>query len=592
MPGLRHRTNALSVLVLVPARGGSKAVPGKNLRLVGGLSLTARAVLHGRLFLIDARLADGLVVVDTDDTVIADEGRRFGAEAPFLRPPELARDETPTIDSVLHCLDRLQAAGRTFETIVLLQPTSPLRTSADITACWRTFDPAQAPSVVAVTPIEHPLELAVGLDRDNVLSGESPTVRRRQEFTPSFRITGAAYVTTFNVLRNRRAFVVHGLTRGVVVPSERSLDIDTAADLEAADALLRGGPIPAGLAIGGRQLGGGARCYVIAEAGVNHNGDPSLAHRLVDVAADAGADAVKFQTFIPEQLAAPHAKQAAYQTENTGFEDSQLAMLRRLVLPRDVYPALKDHAEDRGIAFLSTPFDEASADFLESLGIAAFKISSGELTNLPFITHVARKGRPMLLSSGMGTMAEVAEAVLAVRHASDVPLALFHCVTNYPATPEQCNLGAMASMRSAFHVPVGWSDHTSGIDVSTAAVALGADVLEKHFTLDRGLAGPDHKASLEPKELSALLRSVRAVEAARGTGVKAPVAVENDLATKVRKSLHARWALAAGHTLAAEDVIALRPGDGLSPAALQRLLGRRLRAAVAAGAQLDERDFA
>jgi N,N'-diacetyllegionaminate synthase len=243
---------------------------------------------------------------------------------------------------------------------------------------------------------------------------------------------------------------------------------------------------------------------------------------------------------------------------------------------------------ERGLLFLSTPFDEDSADLLESLGMPAFKVPSGELTNHPFVAHVASKGKPVLMSTGMSTLVEVAAAVQVVRESGDPPLALFHCVTSYPAAPADCNLRAMAAMRAAFGVPVGWSDHTEGIQISLAAVAAGAAVLEKHFTLDRTLPGPDHRASLEPGELSAMLRSIREVEAAMGDGAKRPAASELANTAAARRSLHASRALPPGHVLDEADLIALRPGTGLSPALRARLVGRKLRVGLKRGEMLAE----
>jgi N-acetylneuraminate synthase len=343
--------------------------------------------------------------------------------------------------------------------------------------------------------------------------------------------------------------------------------------------------------IAGRRIGGEGRCFIIAEAGVNHNGDVALAERLVDVAADAGADAVKFQTFDPQLLAAPHAERADYQVATTGKSGSQLEMLEALVLSRDAHARLQARARARGIIFFSTPFDEGSADFLETLAVPAYKISSGDLTNLPFLTHVARKGAPLLLSTGMATMAEVAAAVETVRAAGNAQLALFHCVSNYPTAAADCNLRAMASIRSAFDVPTGWSDHTQGIDISIAAVAVGAQLLEKHFTLDRNLEGPDHRASLEPDELRALVAGVRRVETALGDGFKAPRPLERPIAAIGRKSLHYRNALPAGVVITGEHLVALRPGTGISPADVQTVLGRTLARAVGARQQVERAHF-
>lgn len=277
-------------------------------------------------------------------------------------------------------------------------------------------------------------------------------------------------------------------------------------------------------------MGSGRPCFIIAEAGVNHNGSLDLALKLVDAAVAAGADAVKFQTFRADRLVTLHAPKAAYQSETTGGAESQFEMLRKLELDERGHRALVDHCASRGIAFLSTPFDEESADILETLGVPAYKLPSGELTNLPFLRHVAQKKRPMIMSTGMATMEEVGKAVEAVRIAECTDLILLHCVSAYPADPADVNLRAMATLAESFGVPVGYSDHTLGIEVALAAVAMGACILEKHFTLDRSLPGPDHRISAEPAELATLVASARKVEAALGNGVKRPSLSEADTA--------------------------------------------------------------
>jgi N-acetylneuraminate synthase len=336
---------------------------------------------------------------------------------------------------------------------------------------------------------------------------------------------------------------------------------------------------------------GGARCLIIAEAGVNHNGDVGLAHRLVDVAADAAADVIKFQTFDPDRLVARDAPKAEYQVARTSAGETQRDMLRKLRLPREAYIELRQHATERGLAFLSTPFDEASADFLVQLGVPALKVPSGEITNHPLLAHVARQGLPLLVSTGMASLDEVSLALAVIAANGNPPVALFHCVTSYPATPADCNLAAMAAMRALFAVPAGWSDHTQGVGISCAAVAMGAELLEKHFTTDRSLPGPDHAASLEPEELRTMIAAVRAVEAARGDGVKKPAAAEVPLAAVVRRSLHARGDLAPGSVLTAADLIALRPGTGIPPSSLASIVGRTLACAVSAGQMLREADL-
>lgn len=340
--------------------------------------------------------------------------------------------------------------------------------------------------------------------------------------------------------------------------------------------------------IGPSTLGSDAPCYVIAEAGVNHNGSLDTALRLVDAAAEAGADAVKFQTFSADRLATLEAPKAAYQQRTTDPGESQRDMLRRLELPEGDYGPLMRHCEERGVTFLSSPFDEISADFLVGLGVPALKIPSGELTNLPFLAHVAGTGLPLIVSTGMATMDEVAAAVRTVREGTHEPppLVLLHCVSNYPASPRDANLRAMETMATAFDVVTGFSDHTEGTEVALAAVALGAKVLERHLTLDRSLPGPDHRASLEPDEFADLVRAIRTVESALGDGVKRRTAAEEDTARVARKSIVAACDLPAGTTLEASMLAVRRPGTGLAPDRRSEMVGRTVRMDVAAGTLL------
>ncbi|MBI4635716.1 MAG: N-acetylneuraminate synthase [Candidatus Rokubacteria bacterium] len=337
------------------------------------------------------------------------------------------------------------------------------------------------------------------------------------------------------------------------------------------------------IVLGGRRVGHGEPVFVIAEAGVNHNGDVELATRLVDVAVEAGADAVKFQTFKADRLASPAAPKAGYQLQSTSPGETQLDMLRRLELSVEAHRRLKAHAEGRGLLFLSTPFDPESADLLDGLGVPAFKIGSGEVTNLPFLEYVAGKGKPVILSTGMSSLAEVGDAVGAIRGAGNHRLVLLHCVSSYPADPGEANLRAMRALADAFRVPVGYSDHTPGVEVALAAVALGAVVVEKHFTLDRSLPGPDHRASAEPRELQALIRGIRTVERALGDGVKAPAPSEMDNRVIVRRSLAAAVDLPPGTVLTRDMVRAVRPGTGIAPAFLGAVIGHHVRRALKSG---------
>ena len=316
---------------------------------------------------------------------------------------------------------------------------------------------------------------------------------------------------------------------------------------------------------------------IIAEAGVNHNGDLQLAHQLIDVAAAAGADRVKFQTFSADRLVTNCAAKAPYQVRATGDHESQHTMLRRLELSRDMHVELIEHCKARGIEFFSTGFDAASVDVLVELGATSFKVPSGEITNLPYLRHVGRHGKPVILSTGMSTLGEI-EAALTVLEQSGTrrdQITVLHCTTEYPTPMGEVNLRAMLAIREAFGVAVGYSDHTPGIEVAIAAVALGAAVIEKHFTLDRALPGPDHKASLEPAELSAMVKAIRNIELALGDGIKRPTESEAKNKPIARKSLVATQAIRAGEVFSEANLTVKRPGSGVSPMCWDRVLGRK-----------------
>jgi len=333
--------------------------------------------------------------------------------------------------------------------------------------------------------------------------------------------------------------------------------------------------VPHTIEIGGHLIGEGHPVFIIAEAGVNHNGDLYLAHRLVDVAARSGADAVKFQTAVPERVVSRYADKANYQMKTTDAAESQLKMVRKLhpFTPED-FRRLKEYAESKDILFLSSPFDELSIDLLDSLDVAAFKMPSGEITNVPFLRRMAATGRPIIMSTGMSTLGEVETALLEIEQAGNDDVVILHCLSNYPADPAETNLRAMETMANSFGRWVGYSDHTPGIEIALAAVAMGARVIEKHFTVDRDLPGPDHKASLTERELTDMVRGIRIVESAIGNGLKVPAPSEMNTAAVARKSLVAAKDIAAG-TVLTEDLIEIkRPGTGLPPAMLPQMVGR------------------
>ncbi len=304
--------------------------------------------------------------------------------------------------------------------------------------------------------------------------------------------------------------------------------------------------------------------FIIAEAGVNHNGDRALAHRLIEVAAASGADAVKFQTFVPEKLVTPETPQAIYQTRNLGQRQSQLAMLRQLALPQAAFVELKQHCDEVGIEFMSTPFDEESVHFLAELGMARFKIPSGELLSTPYLRTIATYDRPTILSTGMATLEEVCYGVETLLDAGleRHHLTLLHCTSAYPTPPEAVNLRAMRTLAETFGLPVGLSDHTVDETAAVMAVALGAEVIEKHFTLDRSLPGPDHKASLEPDALARFVERLRTAEVMLGDGVKQPTEIERDTRAVARRRIVAVRPIVKGQMIGEADVTLRRAPSG------------------------------
>lgn len=319
------------------------------------------------------------------------------------------------------------------------------------------------------------------------------------------------------------------------------------------------------------------KTLIIAEAGVNHNGDLALAHSLIDAAAAAGADIVKFQTFSAARLVTGFAKKADYQQRTTGSAESQFQMLRRLELSPADHTSLVERCRLRGIEFLSTGFDEDSLDLLVSLGVRRLKVPSGEITNLPYLRHLGALGKDVILSTGMATLSEI-EAALDVVESAGTPrdrITVLHCTTEYPTPMTEVNLSAMDTIRSAFGVAVGYSDHTAGFEVSIAAAARGATVIEKHFTLSREMEGPDHQASLEPGELTAMVSAIRHVELALGDGRKRPSAGEQRNRTVARRSIVASRAIRAGEVFSTDNLAAKRPAGGLSPMRWDDVIGRR-----------------
>lgn len=318
----------------------------------------------------------------------------------------------------------------------------------------------------------------------------------------------------------------------------------------------------------------GKKVFIVAEAGVNHNGRLDTAKKMIQAASSAGADAVKFQAFRAHDLAGRHARKLSYQEKNTSVGKSQYEMLKKLEFSEKEFRSLSDYAKKKNIIFLSSVFDRYSADLMDKIGVAAFKIASGEINNLPLLDYVAAKRRPVILSSGMSDMKEISAALCCLRGRGLKGIILLHCVTDYPAKAEELNLRAMQSLRHKFKLPVGFSDHSAGITADIAAVALGACMIEKHFTLDRRLHGPDQRSSLEPPELKEMVETIRRTEKMLGNGVKQPTAGEKRNRSSIRRSIVAQADIPKGARITDEMVGIKRPEGGIEPKFLHRVIGK------------------
>jgi N,N'-diacetyllegionaminate synthase len=565
------------VLAVIPARGGSRSIPRKNLQTVAGRPLIAWTIDAARR----ARRVDR-VIVTTEDEEIAAVAREWGAEVPMLRPAELARDDTPGIEPVIHAVSWLhEHEGYDPDVVLILQPTSPLRLADDIDASVSLYHERGVKALISVCRNAHPDSWTSKMTPDGILTEfrpqlEEPTVR--QEGADRYGQNGAIYLIDRAHLVAQHTLYADS-TLAYVMPADRSLDIDDAWQLTAAGAWLSNRHAARTVAIDRRRIGLGNPVFVVAEAGVNHNGRLDLAERLVDAAAAAGADAVKFQTWKTDELVTRSAPLAEYQ-RGDGPAKTQYDLLHELELDETALRVLKARAESRGLLFFSTPDEESSADLLERLDVPAFKIGSGEVTNLRLLRHVAAKGRPLILSTGMATIAEVAEAVRAIETAGNHALILMHCVSAYPSPVEESNLEAIGTLRSAFGCPVGFSDHTMTIDAAAAAAAKGAVVIEKHITLDRAMPGPDHQASFDVVQFRAMVDAIRRAESSLGDGVKRPMPSELPNRAVVRKVLVAARAMRAGQVLGEQDIALRRAGAGLAASDLIRVIGRTLRCDV------------
>lgn len=339
--------------------------------------------------------------------------------------------------------------------------------------------------------------------------------------------------------------------------------------------------------IGSKIISDNSPVFIIAEAGVNHNGDVEIAKKMVDAACEAGADAIKFQIFKTDSLVIKNSDKAEYQKLNTGIDETQYDMLKKLELSYEEHFKIMEYCKERNIIYLSTPFDYESVDVLEKLNVCAYKISSGDITNLPFLKYIASKGKPMIVSTGMSNLGEVEDAIEIIKSTGNEKIILLHCTSNYPAEYNDVNLKAMITLKNSFQIPVGYSDHTLGIEVPIAAVSLGARIIEKHFTLDKTMPGPDHKASLEPAELKQMTISIRNIEKALGDGIKKCTKSEENVKKIARKSIVAASYIPKGTVIEENMLTIKRPGIGIPPKFIDYLIGKKAKIDILKDTVLD-----
>lgn len=588
-----------NVLAIIPARAGSKGLPGKCVAPLLGRPLIEFTIRHA----LAARRVSA-VCVTTDSAEAADVARRFGV---FVvdRPAALATDTAPVDAAMRHALEAYERDHPSFraDVIVLLYANVPIRAADIIDRAVEHLIRTGADSVRTVAPVgkTHP-DWLHRLDGDRMTPFRPNLIHRRQDLEPLFfhdaavvAVTRAALFTTPGGPDDHHAFFGRD-RRAVIQAPEACVDIDSALDLRIAEALLAASNDFAGspshtMRIGRHEIGAPGRVFIIAEAGVNHDGDCGKARRLVEAAREAGADAVKFQAFSADRLAAPDAEACAYQQSHAGAI-SQQEMLRNLELSEGVFDELRRVAEESGLEFLATPFGVAEVEMLARLGAPAIKLASSDIVNVPLLRAAIRTGLPLILSTGAAELYEVDAAIARLSRAHAVMrFALLHCVSRYPTEIGGANLRAISTLVSRYGRPTGFSDHTSDVATGALAVAAGAVILEKHLTLDRDAAGPDHFFSLTPRDFAQYVAQARQAAAALGDGCIGCTEGQREVRRLARGSLIARTDIRRGEVLTEDMLDVQRPGDGIEAGQWDAVMGRVTARELSAGTRLNWDDI-
>ena len=586
--------NHRKIWAIIPARGGSKGIPQKNIIDVAGKPLIAYTIEQG----LASKYIDG-VFVSTDDPDIKKVAKAHGA-AVIDRPIALAGDESPTLETLQHGIAFLEKErGITADNIILLQATTPLRRVEDIDNAISLYFDENADAVVSGVVAPHsynPFWAKKIVDgRLHMMFDTVKTASRRQDLPDIFWHNGQIYIAGRELLLSHGDWY-RGKCLPYTCPEETFVNIDTLHELNLAENLIkqqrRRMVNRITLNVGKKEIGYNKPCFIIAEAGINHNGDVHLAMKLVDAAANAGVDAVKFQFFDPPNVATPETSLAGYQQEKIGSCGNQIEMLKKMALTESEISQLKSRAEEKGLVFMCTSHSGLNEfKILEQMGVAAHKVGSGDLLNLPVMRYLAKTGKPVIIGTGMATMEEVKTVHRFLRQEGGQQTVFLHCTTEYPCPFDQINMRALTKMMDEIECPIGYSDHSLGIEVPLMAVSLGACVLEKHFTLDRTLPGPDHQASVLPDELQRMVRQIRNIEDARGKVAKMPTAGEIETAGVARKSIVYARNLPEDTVLSEDDITVKRPGKGMSPLKYFEVIGKKIKRPVSKDRLVDPRDF-
>jgi sialic acid synthase SpsE/CMP-N-acetylneuraminic acid synthetase len=584
-----------NIWAIIPARGGSKGIPRKNIVDVAGKPLVAYTIEQG----LASKYIDG-VFVSTDDPEIKNVATIYGASI-IDRPADLTGDKSPTIDALRHGVSFLEKERNiSADHIILLQATTPLRRVEDIDGAIALFFDQSADAVVSGVYAPHSFNpfwaKKITDGRLHLMFDSDKIITRRQDLPEIFWHNGQIYIAGKKLILSHGDWYKENCLP-YICPDDTFVNIDNPQDLMLAKKLIlkKRRQMVSGITLnaGGKEIGYGKPCFIIAEAGVNHNGDIDLALRLVDAAAKAAVDAVKFQYFDPPNVTTSETGLAKYQRKKLGNGENQIEMLKKLALTESEIARLKTHAEEKGLVFMCTSHSGVKEfEILDRMGVVSHKVGSGDLLNLPVLRYLAGTGKLVILGTGMATMDEIKAAHRFLMREGCQQSIFLHCTTEYPCPFDRINMNALTRMMKELDCPVGYSDHSLGLEVPLMAVTLGACVLEKHFTLDRALPGPDHEASILPDELVRMVQQIRHVETARGTSEKMPTVGEDETAGIARKSIVYARDLSKGCVLDEGDIAVKRPGTGMSPLLFFEVIGKKIKKRVYKDQLVDPEDFA